>query len=264
MNADIAVKSATRVLDLLEMLASGAEGVGVSEAARRLGIPKSSTSMLFATLEARGYVIGDEDRRFQLNPLLVHGDGSWVGGSALVLQKHAKPLMQKLASMTGESSFLGVRSADHSCEYIAKVITPNELRCDGDLYSPRQLHSTSVGLAILAFQAEERTERFLQQARLERFTALTPTDARQVRAAIEATRRRGYALVMDTNSPGASGMAAPIFDGSGAVIAGLNISAPSSRFDGMPRKYSAELLRAAACVTRQLGARPPAAARKSP
>jgi DNA-binding IclR family transcriptional regulator len=245
-----AVKSATRVLDLLEMLASVPDQIGVSEVARRLGIPKSSTYMLLATLESRGYVIGDEERRFQLNPIFGEGR-SWVGGSGALLMRLAKVPMEELARATGESSFLGVPRDESSVEYIAKVVSPHDLRCDAELGRPRPLHSTSVGLVMLAFQPPERAENFLRKARFERVTPRTLADAKQLRAEIAATRKRGYAMVRDTNSPGSSGIAAPIVNAAGEVVAALNVSAPTSRFEPVARK-AIDLMRAAESISRRL------------
>ena len=71
------VKSASRVLDLIEILALTPRALGVTELSQRLGIPKSSTSMLLATLEARGYVMVDPARRFRLADEL-RGGGDYV------------------------------------------------------------------------------------------------------------------------------------------------------------------------------------------
>jgi DNA-binding IclR family transcriptional regulator len=75
---------------------------------------------------------------------------------------------------------------------------------------------------------------------------------RHLRREIAQVRERGYAVVSDTNSPGAAGAAAPIFDGNGMVIAALNLSAPTSRFDAVLKKAAPALLRAAHGLTRSL------------
>jgi DNA-binding IclR family transcriptional regulator len=258
------VKSAVRVLDLLEMLAVAEDQVGVSEIARRLGIPKSSTHMLLATLESRGYVIGDEDRRFRLNPML-NREGTWVGGSSLMLMRLARPAMEALANECSESSFLGVASGEAHVEYIAKVVSQQELRCDADLGKPRPMHSTSVGLVMLAFQREERTEKFFKAGRFERIAPDTITDPKLLQKELALVRERGYALVRDTNSPGASGIAAPVFGANGEVIAALNLSAPTSRFPPIERKALPSVIAAAQTLTRELAghATQPYRARKS-
>ena len=53
------VKSAVRVLELIEYLAGCAEPVSLKEITQELGYPKSSTHALAQTLVARGYVIQD-------------------------------------------------------------------------------------------------------------------------------------------------------------------------------------------------------------
>ncbi len=264
MNESGSVKSAVRVLDLLEALSRAEAPVGVSEISRSLGIPKSSAHMLLGTLEARGYVVGDAQRRFHLNPIF-STQGSWIGGAGAALMRIARDPMDELARATGESSFLGVGRDENSMEYIAKVVSPQELRCDGNLGEAKHLHSTSVGLVLLAFQDPERTERFLTRGKFERLTRETLTDERELRKEIARTRERGYAIVIDTNSPGASGVAAPILDAAGRAVAALNLAAPTPRFDAMQRKFTAALLRAAQALGRQLNGAPerPLPARKS-
>src|ERR1043165_10286771 len=53
------VRSAARVLDLVEFLATSDSGVTLSEATGGLAAPKSSTLMLLRTLVQRGYAYRD-------------------------------------------------------------------------------------------------------------------------------------------------------------------------------------------------------------
>ena len=53
------VKSSVRTLELLELFAAVQEPLGVSDVARRLEMPKSSTQALLTTLVARGYLSKD-------------------------------------------------------------------------------------------------------------------------------------------------------------------------------------------------------------
>jgi DNA-binding IclR family transcriptional regulator len=264
MNESGSVKSAVRVLDLLEALSRAEAPVGVSEISRSLAIPKSSAHMLLCTLEARGYVVGDPQRRFHLNPIF-SAQGSWIGGAGAALMRIAREPMDELARATGESSFLGVGRDDASMEYIAKVVSTHELRCDGNLGEAKPMHSTSIGLTLLAFQDPERTERFLARGKFERLTQATLTDERELRKEIDRIRDRGYAVVCGSNSPGVSGVAAPILDSNGRAVAGINISAPAPRFEAMQRRFTAALLRAAQTLGRQLNSAPerPLPARKS-
>jgi DNA-binding IclR family transcriptional regulator len=254
-NAAGSVKSAFRVLDLLEALSVASEPVGASELARRLGIPKSSTHMLLATLERRGYVVGDETRRFRLNPLFAAEARGWVGGSRGAVRQLAREPLRTLAQVSGESTFLGVLRDARSFEYVDKVVSEHEVRCDAGLGQPRALHASSVGLVLLAYGAEHELERYVRSASLARLTPATLTDPMRLRRELATIRKRGYAVTRDTNAVGAAGIAAPILDVQGRALAGINISAPTSRFDDVLARAKDDLVRAARSIGAELAGR---------
>lgn len=233
MNESSAVKSATRVLDMLETLAVATGPVGASELARRLGIPKSSTHMLLATLEGRGYVVGDDVRRFRLHPLYDGPSRSWIGGALGALRSLAAEPMRRLARLTGESAFLGVPRDATSFEYVDKVVSAHEVRCDAALGDRRVLHASSVGLVLLAMGPPDKTARYLASHALERPTPRTVSDAQRLDRELAIVREQGYAVTRDTNAVGASGIAAPVFGPDGRLLGALNVSAPTSRFDAL-------------------------------
>lgn len=250
------VKSAGRVLDLLELLAVLPAAVGTSEIARRLNIPKSSASMLIGTLESRGYVASDDARRFRLHEAL-RSEGGWLGGYYGLLRRLARPVMNQLVERTGETSFLGAKTPDHRLQYFEKVVSPNEVRFDADITDPRPLHCTAVGLVLLAFQEEGETEAFLAGAQLRRLTDKSITDVRVLRAELAKVRKRGLATAADAHVVGASGVAAPIFGPDGRILAGLNVSAPTWRFQKVSSRMVEELERAADHLNRLLSAHRP-------
>lgn len=221
------VKSAARVLDLLELMAVLPSGLRLTEAARRLGLPKSSTSALFATLVGRGYVEAGADG-YRLAPQF--RDGSWIGGDYARLVKVAKPAMTRLASATGETAFIGIMTSDWGIQYVAKVVSAQPLRYDVDLGTMRPAYCTSIGLIMLASRPEEAVAEYLGTHPIEKVTPHTITDPQTIRSAIEHVRRTGYASLADSNVLGTSGVAAPVRGASGQVIAGLAVIAPSSRF----------------------------------
>jgi DNA-binding IclR family transcriptional regulator len=241
------VKSALRVLDLLEMLAGYGRPIGVSEAARRLQAPKSSTQALLMTLLARGYVerVGTE---YVLATL--HRSG-WVGGPYAGLLRVARPVMETLVARTGESSFLGVMTADGQVQYVDKVVGPGPIRYDIDLKPTRPAHATSLGLVMLAFQSMAERERFLSGP-LPASTPFTIADRPALHEVLEAARHDGYAEVIDANSLGASGVSAPIFDARGAVIAALNLGVPTDRFRQARGSLRDQIMWGAAEITRLL------------
>jgi DNA-binding IclR family transcriptional regulator len=241
------VKSAMRVLDLLEMLAGYGRPIGVSEAARRLQAPKSSTQALLMTLLARGYV---ERSGTEYTLAAAHRSG-WVGGPFASLLRVAHPIMETLVARTGESSFLGVMTADGQVQYVDKVVGPGPIRYDIDLKPARPVHATSMGLVMLAFLSIPERERFLSGP-LPAMTPFTIADRPALHEVLEAARHDGYAEVIDANSLGASGLSAPIFDARGAVIAALNLGVPTDRFRQARDSLRDQIMWAAAEITRLL------------
>jgi DNA-binding IclR family transcriptional regulator len=223
---DTSVKSAARVLDLLELFAVAPGPLGVSEVAKRLELPKSSAQALLLTLASRGYLTRGE-AGYALPPELRVG---WVGGIRTRLLGVARPVMDEMARSSGESAFIGMLTRDGRVRFLAKAVSPNEVRYDASLDHLRPAHSTSIGLVILAHLPAEEAERWLGSARLAAVTPHTVVDPRKLRQILRAGRKAGYVEVRDANVAGASGVSAPVFGPDGDVVAGLNLGAPSARY----------------------------------
>jgi DNA-binding IclR family transcriptional regulator len=243
---------ALRVLAVLEALAATTQPIGASELARRLSFPKSSTHKLLSTLERRGYLVGDSARRFKLHPMFARGRHGWIGGPLAVVRQHAAEPMRRLAQVTGESVFLGVRRDRDFFEYVDKIVGLHELRCDAELGEPRALHASSVGLVLLAFGDANGVDAYLDGERLPAMTPNTIVERARLRKELAAVRRQGFAVTRDTNAIGASGVAAPIVGPRGNVLAALNVSTPTPRFDAVRERAAEELLRAAASIIEAL------------
>jgi DNA-binding IclR family transcriptional regulator len=72
-------------------------------------------------------------------------------------------------------------------------------------------------------------EKYLSSKRLERFTAATIVNVKEIRRDIETIRQTGVALTVDERTEGASGIAAPVFGAGGVLVAGLSLAGPSPR-----------------------------------
>lgn len=222
-----AVKSAARVLDLLELFSVSTEPMGVSEVARLLAIPKSSAQALLATLVARAYLVRRGAAYELARDLKRTG---WVGGTLPRLVKAAEPAMRRLADASGESAFLSLMIPSGELKYVVKAVSPNVVRYDAPLTNTRPAYCTSSGLVLLAYQRPEELDDYFGRVKLERKTPETVTDRKALMAALDKARRQGYAEVCDGHVLGASGVSAPIFDGGEQPVAALTLVAPTVRF----------------------------------
>lgn len=227
MNATAIVKSAQRVVDIFETVAASPEGVGISDLARRLSIPKSSTWNLVRTLSGRRYLEQTPDGRFVLGPRLF--DVGVCARADTRLLTVARPLMEALAAKTGETVFLGILTPDFEVLQLDKVVSPHVIRYDADLGQPRPAHCTAMGKVLLAHAPPEQLAYYLRTKKRERFTERTITDRKALLAELVEVRRTGIAVNIEERVPGASAISAPIYASSGRAIAGIIVAGPTPR-----------------------------------
>lgn len=223
----ITVKSAARVLDLLEVLSSTPRPLGLSDLAYRLAIPKSSLFALLSTLISKGYAEENADgfqlaERFRI--------GGWIGGDTGNLVRIARAAMAELASQTGESAFLAVMTAQKEVQYLVKALSPNHIRYDTDLEHPRSGYSTSIGLILLGDLPDAELDQYLASTRFEAKTPKTVTDPHEIRQLIEQARSQGYARTVDSNFEGVAGVSTAVRGPDGRALAGLALIGPTARF----------------------------------
>ena len=249
-NMNTPVKSASRVLDILEYLSVTEKPIGVSDVARRLRLPKSSAQALLKTLLGRGYVVCSE-LGYQLSPLIRNGE--WIGSTSAKLNQMAKPIMERAADATGETVFLGVLTPDWYVQGLAKTASKNDVRYDPDLTYLRPAYCTSLGLAIIAHLPEEDRERFLRHGGFKRITPHTITDPLGLRRVLQKARRDGYAENRGGRVIGASGISAPVFGPNKKVVAAINLAAPTWRYSKIRLLLMANVIASARELTRALG-----------
>ncbi len=242
------VKSAARVLDMLELFSAEERTRGVSEVARVLRIPKSSAQALLRTLVGRGYLSYLPTGYF-LPPELRKGNSD--GSLRAKLLAHGNQILEDIAAESGESSFIGVMVGTE-VQYLAKALSSHEVRYDGNVSSPRPIYCTSVGLAILSHLDPEVAEQILSKIELKPITPNTITDRASIDRMLASARRDGYIEVRDANVLGASGVAAPVFGSSGDVVAAISIGAPSSRYIGARNKMRKLVVSASVRLTAAL------------
>ncbi|MFB6955864.1 IclR family transcriptional regulator [Streptomyces sp. NPDC056309] len=229
--------------------------LGVTEIATRTGLHKSTVSRILATLEQDGLVERDPgSRRFRLGLGVIAMAGPLLAD--LDVRRAAYPVLQELSHRTGETAALLVwNGAEAVC--VEQVASRHEVK-----------HSTPLGTRYQT-AASSSVQVFLGRLPSERVRALVASgavvhpglgdaavDAYLLRLAESA--ERGYAVNYGETSVEEVGVAAPVFDHRGEVVASVLVSAPRFRVspEGLP--VLGETVRdSAAQVTARLGGRRP-------
>ncbi|WP_245437451.1 MULTISPECIES: IclR family transcriptional regulator [Neorhizobium] len=251
MNSEI--KSAGRILDLLEYMASRREAVPLAQIVRDLSFPKSSAHGLVQTLAARGHVVRDDAGRYMLVEASRHGFPFRRHEEPLVVV--AKPFMEKLRDESGETILLATMNAHCDIRRLAKCVSRHRVRYDVNLDAAIAAYCTATGRVLLAFTPKEALEHYLSRVQLLSYTRYTVTDIERIREMLVKIRRDGYALNDQEFVTGSTGIAAPIFDGNGAVVAALNLGVPTVRYNEQREGFLLMVRSAADDISRALGYR---------
>ncbi|HEY0183447.1 MAG TPA: IclR family transcriptional regulator [Rhodopila sp.] len=244
------IAAVDRTLDLLEAL-SRLGPASLAALAESAGCTRTAAFRLLRTLQARGFTIQDEAR------------GLWRLGarwSALgraasdqgALAATAMPFLAALGKATGENVYLRVRDGMES-ETVAIYQTDPTIRMYSEVGKRGPLHAGSSRI-LLAFAPEAVQTQLLAQ-RLNRYTPATRIDTTWIAADLQRIRTRGYLITSDEVVAGAVGIAAPVRDAGGTVVAVLHISSPSMRMrPPRPRNVLPQVVDAATKLSQALGA----------
>lgn len=242
--APAAVKSASRVLDLFELLARWDRAVSHADLAEGLGIPKSSLTQLLKDLVARGYVaFHAPGKGYRLGPAFADLARRTAGETDLI--GCAEPFLREITERTGESSALN-RLKGWQAEVVATVSGPHRLVTHMRLGDLAPLYATSGGKVILANLPEAELEEYLAATTFEPITPNTLTSAEELRRQIATVRRDGIAFSFEEFTPGIVGIAAPILAASGYPLGSLNVAMPSVRYSPKVRDRVVDVMERAA------------------
>lgn len=221
------VKSAERVLDIVEYLASDACGRTFSELSRALHLPKSSLHELLLVLTQRGYLNYDEARRTYTLGIRV-----WESGQAYLrhhdLVREALPVMESIVGKINETVQLAVLDGLENV-YLAKVDSSHPLRIQSEVGRRLYAHATGLGKVLLAHLAPEQLDSRLDSVVLPSFTPNTFADQNQLRRELAGITERGFALDAEEYTPGLSCVAVPVFQSQSRVVAAISVSIPNNR-----------------------------------
>jgi DNA-binding IclR family transcriptional regulator len=168
-------------------------------------------------------------------------EGSWLGARQVWLA-------DMLARTTGETVWVA-QLWGGEVHIAHQAFLPGDVAqiFAGEIVLP--WHACAVGHAIVAGLDKLTQERLLALP-ASRLTGLTVTKPGDLRLMLDLTRQRGYAIEAHTATLGEAGIAAPIADPSGRVIASIGIVGPVERV--LPAQLQEALAQAVCATAREL------------
>lgn len=225
----VAVKSADRALDLLEMFAEHLDGLTLTDVCERTGWPKSSSLALLRTLQQRHFLETSADSsRYRLGPRVATLGSAYLANLSLAQQ--GSEIVRDVSRACDETVHLAVlRGTD--VLYVAKEEGGGHMRMVSMVGRMIPAHGTGVGKMLLASLTSGELETLYPPGQdLPRLTERTVTDREAFVQRLAETRTHGYATDDGESTVGVKCLAAPILGVEAEVIAAMSISVPEPRF----------------------------------
>ena len=214
-------------LELLSVFTKHAGPISISELSTSANLSTSTIYRYLATLRAQGYIKADtKPGHYLLGLKILELAGAIKRETSISL---ALPVMENLASQTGESVLLCARWGEKGM-CLEKIEGRHNLRVSYMYGVPFYLHAGATGKVLLAYLDDEEAEQVIRKVGLPAFTENTVTDPEQLKADLREIKRAGFALSTSEMHEGAIAIAAPIFNRRGRVETDLSIGIPVHRF----------------------------------
>ncbi|MCA0145330.1 IclR family transcriptional regulator [Blastococcus sp. LR1] len=215
--------SLARAVRVLDAFTAEDPELRISEIARRSGLHVATASRLVGQLADEGLLTRGADGSVRVGMRL------WELASRAAptrtLRDAALPFLEDLHAVVGHHAQLAVRDGDEVIfleRLSARDAVINFSRIAGRL----PLHISSSGVVLLAYGPPELQERVLARP-LEGRTAATVTSPARLRSLLVQVRQQGYALLPGHVHEDAAGIAVPVRNGLGEVVASLSVIVPN-------------------------------------
>ena len=248
-----AVKSVSKVLDILEHLGSAQRAVSVSDIARATGFNVSTAFRQLQTLVARGYVEQDPGHRsYVLGPRFYQLAGAYLKGKDLATL--ARPHLEQLRDVVGETAYLVILSQGEIVQ-LGKADGQQVVSASIRSAQREPAYCTATGKVLLSGLAADALERYLASVDLQPYTPQTITNRAKLERELAKVRKQGYALDVEEYAENLCCVSVPVRDPkSGSIVAAISLAMPKLRFRrGHVARWRGLLEGKAALISPQLG-----------
>lgn len=241
-------------INVLRCFSTAEPLLGVTEIALQVGLHKSSASRLLATLEKEGLLDRDPvSRKYRLGLGLLTVAGPLLAD--LDVRRAALPVLQELATVTQETTALVLWSGSQAVT-VEQVPSPQQIKHTNPLGTRYQtIESASVQVFLAHFTRETVTS--LLATGRPHSAHTTPVDLEDLWARLEQVSAQGFAVNYAQTSQDEVGVAAPVTDHRGEIVAAVLVAAPRYRTTARQAATLGEhTARSAADISRRLGGQP--------
>ncbi|MDQ3735241.1 MAG: helix-turn-helix domain-containing protein [Actinomycetota bacterium] len=237
------VEAIARGFDVIKAFEATRPIMTLSQVAAAAQLARPTARRILLTLEALGYV-RTEPRGFALTPRVLELGLAYV--QSMGLWEVARPHMERLVGRTHEST--SIAQLDGSdISYVARVAVPKIIALAVSIGTRFPAPQTSLGKVLLAGLDPGELDEVLSEPSRSGIRPRWQPSRAELDDVLRDVRAKGWALTDEQLAPGIRSVAAPLRDGTGTVIAAMNVTvhAAETPVETLTREYLPLLLQAA-------------------
>ena len=211
-----------RIARILEAFDGHTLSMSVAELGRRADLPSSTAHRLVDEMVTSG-LLDRRGREVQLGLRL--WELTERSSRLLVLREAARPHLEHLRDQLHQHVFLGVLDR-HEVLYVDRLATQKSTVNITKVAARLPAHAASPGHVLMAHRPPAAQEAFLN-SRFTRYTPNTVTDRNALRRILAQVRQQGFAVAVRAIIEPSSGIAVPVHNGAGEVVAALGLVVPA-------------------------------------
>ncbi len=215
------IEAIARGLDVIRAFGTLGQSLSLSELSAATGLARPTVRRILLTLDELGYVRAT-DGTFSLTPRVLDLGMAYVSASSI--WEIARPHLEELSRSVGQSCSLAELDGS-DVVYVARVAVPKLVALSVTIGTRFPAAATSLGKVLLAALPADELERVLAVPSRASVTPSWNPDAQEIEAALREVRAAGWALTDQQLAPAIRSIAAPVRDGSGRVVAAVNVNA---------------------------------------
>jgi DNA-binding IclR family transcriptional regulator len=219
--------TADRALDILMMFTDEQPVISGNAVAERLGVARSTAYRYLQSLVNSRFLEEAPAGGFRLGLRVL--EIARLARRSYGLSEVALPAMATLSERVQETVLLTRRSGELVVCVDRVEAGTRAVRISYERGSSLPLNAGAAALVLLAWSPAAEARKLLRSVQLHRFTPATLTSVDAVMQRLAEIRETGYSITRAELDPDVLGIAAPITDETGQVIAAVSVAALASR-----------------------------------
>ena len=223
----MSLKTLSKSLDLLDCFTTDRPTWGVRELAKELDMHHTVVHRILATFESHGVLIQNtETLKYHLGLKVL--EYSKVVTEQLNIQQYVRPLLKEIADATDESVYLTMLEGKEGV-CVSLLLSSQEVKHIIPIGSRSPLYAGASNKVMMAFLSDELQEEIIQEG-LQSVTSQTITEPGHLQEQLQKIRSQGWCVSLGELTEDVIGIAIPIIDLQGKVMASVTVAGPKYRF----------------------------------